>query len=249
MFGNVKQQQGVESNEVDSLGGRVLRKTGLYNDTIKLAYGTESKKGALGVVLKLEDENGSTHDETIWVTNREKSNTYVDKDGNQQYLPGYNMVNAICLMVCGKELSEVELVEKTVPVFNYEARSEVPTKVQVLDDLMGGKIITGMMKYIENKTYQVNGEGPYLPYAETREGSEISKVFHAETRQTIVEARAQAEATFIDSWSEKNHAEVVRNKCVAPEKLHPAPTAAPGQGAGGAAASTTAKPTTSLFNK
>ena len=228
--------------ERDSVGGGGVLESGLYNSTISLAYLTKSAGGAVGLVLQAKTDKGRDLRQTLWMTSgtaKGGNNYYVDKDGQKQYLPGYNLANSLSLLAAGKEINELETETKVVNVYSYEAKAEVPTKVEMITELLGKEIIVGVIKQVVDKTAK-NDAGVYMPTGETREENEVDKFFRARDRMTTAEIRAQVdEATFIDSWDAK-WAGKVRER---------AKGAANGMAGivGAPKGAATKKPTTSLF--
>lgn len=232
-------------NEKDSLGGGYILDSGLYNHTVTMAYLTTSASGAIGLVLNLKDTNGKELRQTLYMTSGEAKGrkNYYERDGKKYYLPNFILANSLALLTVGKEISELDTEEKVVNVYSSEARAEVPTKVDVVMDLLGKEIITGVVRQIVDKTAKADN-GQYLPTGETREENEIDKFFRASDRKTTTEIRAQVEqAQFIDSWKEKFEGQI-RDKSTkggAVGKVGSPRTAAAN------AASATKKPTQSLF--
>lgn len=191
-------------SETDSLGGSRARESGLYPLTVDMAYLTKASSEALALNLVLKDANGEVKSQ-LWMTSgKEKGckNYYEDKDGNKQYLPGFNMANALCLLTVGKEISQMQTEQKLVKIYNYDAKSEVPTQVEVLVDLIGQPILVGLLKQVVDKN--IKTDAGYVPSGETREENEIDKLFRASDRKTVTEIRSQAEtAVFADQWAEK----------------------------------------------
>lgn len=191
--------------EKDSVGGgsRVLD-SGLILGTITLAYVTTSQGGAMGLVLGLKADAGEVRP-TLWMTSgtAKGCKNFYEKDGEKFYLPGYLLANSLCLLTVGKEISELDTEEKVVNVWSSDAKAEVPTKVNMLMDLLGQKIYAGVIKQTVDKTKK-DDAGVYQPTGETREENEIDKFFRARDKMTTAEIRAKAEAaTFADTWSEK----------------------------------------------
>ena len=193
------------AQETDSVGGRVLE-SALYNTTVDVAYLEKSKGGALGLVLHLSTEDGQEFRNTLWAASGDakgNKNFYLDKQGNKKYLPGFLHANALALLTVGKEISQLETEERVIKLYSKEAGAEVPTKVNMLVDIVGQKILTGLLKQVVDKTID-NGAGVYVPTGDTREENEIDKFFRASDRMTTAEIRAQAtEATFADTWEKK----------------------------------------------
>lgn len=209
IFSNLS-NTGLEESK-DVLGGFQLFDTDIYPATIKLAYAGVSTGGAMSVTFVF-DINGREHRETQYVTNRQKENFYTT--GGKKYpLPGFTLVDDICMIASGKPLAEQTDEPKMVKVYNATAKAEVPTEVPVLVDLIGQKVALGIFKQIENKSAKNEQTGEYEPTAETRELNVIDKVFHPEAKLTVVEAKAgKTEPEFWNKWLEKNKG-TVRNRC------------------------------------
>jgi hypothetical protein len=229
------------TEEKDSVGSGGPLDSGLYKSTIALAYVTKSAGGAIGLVLNMKTEANREIRQTLWMTSgtAKGCKNYYEKDGEKFYLPGFNHANSLALLTCGKEISELETETKVVNVYSAEAKSEVPTKVEMLMDLLGKEIIVGVIRQTVDKTKK-NEAGVYEATGETRDENEIDKLFRAKDRMTTAEIRAQAEtAGFIDTWDAK-FTGTVKNKAKGAAGTAGAPKAA---GAPAAAK----KPTTSLF--
>jgi hypothetical protein len=230
------------TEEKDSVGSSGPLDSGLYKSTVALAYVTKSAGGAMGLVLNLKTEAGREIRQTLWMTSgtAKGGKNYYEKDGEKFYLPGFNHANSLALLTCGKEISQLDTETKVVNVYSAEAKSEVPTKVEMLMDLLGKEIIVGVLRQTVDKTKK-NDAGVYEPTGETRDENEIDKLFRAKDRMTTAEIRAQAEsATFIDTWDAK-HSGTVKMKAKGASGTPGAPKAA------GAPAAAAKKPTTSLF--
>jgi hypothetical protein len=239
-FANLKTDESIQE-EVDTVGSSGPVDSALYLSNINMAYFHKSAGGALAVVLYLENETGREVRETIYVTSGDAKgnrNFYEDKQGAKKYLPGFNLVNSLCRLAVDKELGDVDTEEKTINIYNFDEKKEVPTKVTVLTPLLGQKVLAGILKVVEDKNVK-DAAGNYVPSGETRTINNLDKVFHAGTRMTVAELLANAsEAAFVETWSAK-WTGVERDRST---KGAVAP-------AGGAAANsgTAPKPTTSLF--
>ena len=243
LFQNLATDDSIQ-DEKDVLGGGGFKAlpSNIYDFTIKLAYVTIAASKATGIVLELETEAGEKLKVTEWVSSGEAKGckNYYEKDGQKYYLPGFNNINAVCLLTVGKELKDMETETKQIPLWNSEAKAEVPTKTQVLTDLHGQAITMGVLREIHNKT-KWNAETKEREVVEgTVEQYVINKVFRTKDHKTVAEIRGQAEeATFYSQWKEKNE-----GKDVDKTKATPA-----GAGTAGAPKSAAAgnKPKTSLF--
>jgi hypothetical protein len=231
------------ADEKDSVGSAGALDSGLYKAKVALAYITKSTGGAMGLVLNLKTDANREIRQTLWMTSgtaKGGKNYYEDKNNDKQYLPGFLHANSLSLLTVGKEISALDTETKVVNVYSTEAKSEVPTKVEMLMDLIGQEVIVGLIKQTVDKTKK-NDAGIYEATGETRDENEIDKLFRAKDRMTTAEIRAQAEtASFIDTWDAK-FTGTVKNKAKGAAGTAGAPKAA------GAAPAAAKKPTTSLF--
>jgi hypothetical protein len=231
------------ADEKDSVGSGGPLDSGLYNAKVALAYITKSAGGAIGLVINLKTDTNREIRQTLWMTSgtaKGGKNYYENKNGEKQYLPGFLHANSLSLLTVGKEICGLDTETKVVNVYSVEAKAEVPTKVEMLMDLIGQEVIVGLIKQTVDKTKKNELTGIYEPTGETRDENEIDKLFRAKDRMTTAEIRAQAEAaSFIDTWNAK-FTGTVKNKAKGAAGVAGAPKAA---GAPVAAK----KPTTSLF--
>jgi hypothetical protein len=188
----------------DRLGGFSALETDSYTGKIKVAYAGKSSGGAHSITL-IVDVLGKEYRETLYITNKQGQNFYLNKNDQSKKvpLPGFTVVDDICLVTTGKPLSEQDTEDKIVNIYDSEAKKELPKSVPVLIELTGKTVTLGIIKELQNKSEKVGSE--YVPTAEVRDVNVIDKVFHTETKMTVVEARQGAEtAQFHDSWLERN---------------------------------------------
>lgn len=201
-------------NDIESSGDRAfggVRESKLYKDTVTQAYLHTSSSGARAVSLTLESECGSTLRQDIYFTSgtaKGGNNYYVDRNGNKRYLPGYESMNDLAIILTGKTFPEQTTDIRTVPVYNREAEAVLDTNVQMLVDWIGKEVITGVIKQVVSVNKK-DASGEYVPTAETREENEIDKFFFPESHptnplKTVVEAVGNADANYIHSWSKRN---------------------------------------------
>lgn len=244
------------ANERDSVGGDFSPfDSGAYKFTVDLAYLGKAASGALSLNVTLKTEDGRELRQTFWMTSGTDKGckNYFEKDGEKRYLPGFVAANALCLLTVGKEISALDTEEKVIKLWNYESKSEVPTKVPMIVDLLGQEIVAGVLKQTVDKNRKNEVTGKYEATGETREENEIDKFFRARDNKTTAEIRAQAEeAVFFDQWKAKWEGKV-KNKAkgaAAGSGTAGMPKASGGSMFGGApatAAQATKKPATSLF--
>lgn len=205
MFGNLTDTNKLEASQDKVGGGFTPFPSGLYDGTIKLAYAGQSKNGAQSVTLHV-DINGKELRETIYITNRKGENFYVDKnDATKKHpLPGFTLIDDICLLITQEGLVDQETETKTVKLYNFDEGKEVNTPVECLTALHGQPISLGVICEIVDKNVQDQG-GNWVPGGETREQNKIDKVFDPETGRTVNEYRNEvATPEFRDAWAKKN---------------------------------------------
>lgn len=235
---NLKQSAEVkDSGDKDVLGRSFILDSGVYPFTIDLAYLQQSKGGATSVNLHLISDSNQELRQTIYVTNKEGKTYYVDRQTSEKKnLPGFSQINAMVKLITGKELHELSTEQKTIKLYDADAKKELPTVVEVISELSNQKIIAGVLKCIVDKTTKQGNE--YVPTGETKEVNEIDKFFRFPDGMTNSEIQAGAtEGTFLKAWKEKNGGQV-RNKATKDAKA----PAAPGT------SGSSPKPATSLFS-
>lgn len=198
------------NNETDNLGGGGPLETGVYRSTITMAYLNKSKGGALGLNLHFKTDANQEFRQTLWVTSGDakgNKNYYENQQGEKNYLPGFIHADAICMLTLGHGLADMDTEEKVVNVYSPEAKAEVPTKVQVLVDLLGKEVLVGLQKQEVDKRAKNEATGKYEATGEIRMENEIDKIFCARDGfegMTTSEIRAKAtEASFIARWKDK----------------------------------------------
>lgn len=228
------------ADETDRIGGGGVLDSGLYLTDITLAYVGKSQGGAQSLNLAGKTSDGRDLKSTLWMTSGDakgNANFYTDKNGAKNYLPGFLLAQSLALLTVGKELADLDTEIKVVSLYDYDAKAEVPTKVEMITELLGKQILVGVIKQVVDKN--VKTDKGYVPSGDTREENEIDKFFRASDRMTTAEIRAKAEtAAFADAWSEKNTGKV-RNKAKG--------AAAGGTAGAPAKAAASTKPKSSLF--
>lgn len=194
----------IESDK-DSLGTSKFApwESGSYPVVIDLAYVDESKGGAMSINFTFKTQDAKELNQTIYVTSgKEKGqlNHYVGKDGTKRYLPGFTVANDIALLTMGEELSTLDTETKVLSLYNYDQKKEVPTKKEVLTDLIGKEVNIGIYKIIKDK---------YNSPGETQTINEIVKVFRESDNKTANEVKSESAAEFYGTWVEKNTGIVV----------------------------------------
>lgn len=243
MLANLKTDDSIIEDKDSLGGGTYILESGVYPMTIDLAYLSVSDSGAMALNLHLKTDDVVIR-QTLWLTGgtaKGCNNYYVNQKGEKKYLPGFTHANHLCLLTVKKELSDLDTEEKVIKLYDYNAKAEVPTKVNMVMDLIGQDISVGLLKQTVDKNAK-DASGAYVPTGETREENEIDRLFRASDGKTVNEIRDKIDpAEFRDQWAAK-HTGVTKNKA----KGATAGTPAMGTMAGKAAAPA---PRKSLFDE
>ena len=178
----------------------------IYPAVIKAAYAGKSEGGAHNVTLLL-DLDGKPYTETIYITNKKGENFFLNKQDPTKKvpLPGFTIIDDLCWVTSEKPLAAQDTEERVIKLYNYEERKEIPTKVEMLVDLIGLNLDVAILKSTQNKKKKSEATGLYEPIAETQEVNNIEKVFHQETGLTMVEIRKELkEPDFRNTWLSRN---------------------------------------------
>ena len=209
MFDNLKTDKSIQASG-DVIGGFSILDSNTYDFTIEMAYIDFSKKtNAMSVNLHLKGANGEQLRNQQWVASGDakgNKNYYIDKkDGKtKHYLPGFTTINDICLLAVGKELAEVDMEDKMLKLYDFDAKKEVPVTKKVLTGLLQANITLGIIKETVDKT-AINDQGNYVPTGETRDQNDIDKAFRFSDSLTTTEVLAEVtEGTFLAKWMGKN---------------------------------------------
>lgn len=200
---NLETKTNVEG-EKDVLGGGGVLDTNVYPMKVKVAYFTVSSGGAVAINLQ-GDVDGKEVRQQFWVVSgndKGNKNTYT-KDGKEYYLPGFLTANSLALLTVGKELSQMDVEKKVIKLYDYDAKEERPTEVDVLVELTGQMIQAGIQKQTVDKT-EKGDDDKYHPTGETREINEVVKFFRYDDGLTVPEIeKGVTEAKFKDDWVAK----------------------------------------------
>lgn len=213
MFSNLKRTNDIEESKDTLGGGNYILESGVYPATVITAYTDYFKSGAQFINVKFEvaKPDGSTQNfsERFTITNKAGNIYYVGKDSKKHVLPGYEIMDDLCLLTTGKFLAEQETEAKVLQIWNAAQGSESPTEVDCLTALFGKKVLLAIQKVRKNK--QVLGaDNKYIDSKDEVNLNQTRKVFDAEYRTTVPEMRTAErnnvapEAQFIDKWLQKN---------------------------------------------
>jgi hypothetical protein len=210
VFGNLS-NEGLEESQ-DRIGGFRVLESGAVTGKIKMAYAGKAANSHAQSITVVLAHSGGEYRETLWITNRNGENFFHPKDAHgksdmakKNPLPGFTIIDDLCLVTTNKPLSEQATEEKVVNLYDFEQRKEVPTGVPMLVDLLDKEVTLGIQKHLKNKQTKSATTGDYENTSETREENVTDKIFHYPSNLTVVEARKGIQkATFYAAWIEKN---------------------------------------------
>ncbi len=195
------------ADDGDRLGGDgYVWDSGIYPVVIELAYLTKSPGGARGLNMVYKDEKGRELKNILWVQSGDaKGNkSYYEKDGVKHNLPGMNHADAIALLTTGKSITELDTTEKTVALWDYDAKAELNTKVDVFMDLIDQRIDVGVLKQIVDKNVKNEATNQWDPSGEVRDINEVDKFFRPADGLTVTEIKAgETSPEFKEKWDKK----------------------------------------------
>lgn len=203
MFKDTEAVKGdVEEDRVGGGGGPLS--TDIYPGKIKGVYfgkseGSKSRSVTVMVDVMVEGKPVSKNF-TEWVTNRDGKATYT-KDGKTQNLPGYNRINTLCMLLTGKDITELEVEERVLAIYDFDQQKEVNKSVPCFADLHGEEIQMAIQEVIEFKQKKNENTGEYEDTDQTRSVNNIVKFMPADKPVTLSELKQFAENLGAD-WDE-----------------------------------------------
>ena len=243
LFGNLK-SDGLEESQ-DRVGGFGAIDADIVTGVVKAFYAGKSSGGAHSITAVVTLEGGKEYRETVYITNKKGENFFLNKQDQSKKvpLPGFTIADDFCLATTGLPLADQEFEEKVLNIYDYDAKKELPKGVQVAMAVVGQTVSFGVLKELVNKNEKKGDE--YVPTAETREQNVIDKVFHTESKKTVVELKNGAdEAQFWDKWLENNKGKVRDRR-----EIKDGQAGAPGKAAPKSGESSAAPAKKSLFGK
>lgn len=201
--------------EKDSVKGarRQPLDSDIYNTLVKSAHVIKSKGGAMGVVLNLVVADGDHKDrelrQTEYITSGDKkgNKTYYEReeDGKMKKfnLPGFSMIDNLTQLIAGKGVTEMPTEKRTINLYDFEQKKEVPTEVDMLVDLVNKPICSAVLRQIQDKTAKDAQSGEYKPTGQVFETNVIDKFLDPLTRHTASEKMNGVDADFQTRWVEK----------------------------------------------
>ena len=188
----------------DSLRSGILE-SDVYPATIEVAYSGVSAGGAKFIALQFKLDNGAFFRENLYYTNRQGNELYTGQNGKQALLPGRIRVESLCEVACNKPFTDTTRQEKVIKLYDYKAKSELPTSVQMIPELENKKVQLGLLKHRENKRVQNSKTNQWEKGPDAVESNKIAHLFHDPSGLTRTEMKAgETEGAFIKVWKKAN---------------------------------------------
>ena len=243
MFANLATDESIEEGK-DFVGGGGFGpwESDIYLTEIQAAYVTKADSGAMAMNLVLKNDQGQEATFQFWMTSgtAKGGKNYYEKDGKKHFLPGFEQANHACLLTVGKEINELEPEEKVIKLYSNAAKATIPTKVPMVTELIGQKILAAVQKQTVDKTAKQDDDS-YKPTGESRDQHEVIRFMRESDKKTVAEVKGSKDAEFHDGWLDKNKGKTYdkrKNKSGGTPGV-PGATAAP--------AANSSKPQKSLF--
>lgn len=143
-------------------GGSSLLPSDVYKAEILQAYMTQvpSQQGGTNYnwnwKLKVTKQDGSTQEmsqNNIFIAKDRGQGIvyYYEKDGKKTEYPAFSALNRHLKTLVGQDLFTAPSEQRTLPVYNFDTKSEVPTQVTVIPALLGQTAVFGIIETHENK--------------------------------------------------------------------------------------------------
>lgn len=174
--------------EDDFIGGGGVVDTDIYSGVIKYAYIRSSSKSDAKCLNLSVNVNGKEITRQIWMTNGKGDVTYKDKKtGEEKNLPGFNQINGLCMLLLSKEVGNLDVEEKVLNLYDYDAKKEIPQTVECFTELHGVPLQIAIQRQTVDKTKKNDSTGDYELTGETRDENEFIKFFPENRLVTISE--------------------------------------------------------------
>ncbi len=180
----------IAKQESDRRKGGHTQASGVYGATVKYAYTGKSQGGAHCVHLLFDLDNGGKHKETIYVTKKTGEPTF-----------GFNLVNALSVLGVKKKLKGMPTSKKTINIWDWKTKKDAPTEVDMLDDLIGGRVSLALTRRIENGSKLNDATGDWDKTKKKITKNVINKFFQLDTNLSMTELKAgSTEAKAFEGW-------------------------------------------------
>jgi len=193
---------------------RKLIPSSIQNCIIKYAYASFAKSGALAVNLSFDVADGDSKGQNFRITeyitsgDAKGNKTFYEKKNKEGKtekfnLPGFTLIDSMAHLITGKSITECNTEKKTIPLYDFNAKAEKPTDVEMFTELVGKGIAICVLHQIQDKTSQNTQTGDYEPTGKVYEVNVADKFLHPSDRKTWSEMKNNVPADFKDKWLER----------------------------------------------
>lgn len=200
----------------DKVGGggfAKIEKTGIQDLICTKAYAGQSDGGAYFVEAHFENAEKARLIMREYITSGTKKgclNYYIDKDGNKQYLPGYNKVKALDYMLTKIDSDLPKLDKRQIKLWDKDLKKELPVEKDACIDWIGKPVTALITKVLENKSEKIGDK--WADIAGTIEKFEIDHFLDPVTRATRNELTGGLQVEFFNKWLEKRPEDYIYDK-------------------------------------
>lgn len=215
LFADLK-KDGLEKNEDRLGGGFQPLETDIYTMTIKGFYVSESEGGAKAINIIALRPDGKEYRETVYITKKTGENFFISAEKKKVPLPGFTIIDDICLVTDGGDLSTQTFEERTINVYDYDAKKDLPKVVMQAVNIIGKQVDLGIYQILENKNEKNAQTGEYEPTEKVIPKNVIRKVWHSEAKMTVAEAEngVEEQGVFWQKWKDTHKGKVDDSKVV-----------------------------------
>lgn len=215
LFADLK-KDGLEKNEDRLGGGFQPLETDIYTMTIKGFYVSQSEGGAKAINIIALRPDGKEYRETVYITKKTGENFFISAEKKKVPLPGFTIIDDICLVTDGSDLSSQVFEERTINVYDYDAKKDLPKVVMQAVNIVGQQVDLGIYQIQENKNEKNEQSGEYEPTEKVVTKNVIRKVWHSEAKMTVAEAEngVEEQGVFWKKWQETHKGKVDDSKVV-----------------------------------
>jgi hypothetical protein len=235
-FGKRKGSKDTQAQKDQIRGGQFILPSSITTATIAKAYVIDAKSGARGLCVdfKLSSTGATLRQTEYFESGDAKGNkTYYEKDGVKIDLPGQQWVKDLILLTLkeggvttngngdnvAKDLYDLAddggMEEREVPIYNFDKRAEVLTKVFVPVEMLGKKVELGVLdQYVDvpqrgSDNMIIYKEGKTIPSGKVKRENVIDKFFLEESQRTAAEILVNDDAEFVTRWKKAYEGKVL----------------------------------------
>ena len=169
----------------------------IYDGVVKYAYMDKSQGGTPCVKVVLE-VNGKIIEETHYIAYKDTGLPYKTINGKTTTIPGMQTFNSLAYVTKGIMGTELKMEEKVIKKYNWQTKSEVPTKVSCFSELINAKVKVGIKEFLKHKVQKMS-DGSYVPTTEVKAVNIVDKYYSIDGK-TAQEIAGNAPAEYGPNW-------------------------------------------------